>query len=695
MPDLVKITNHDGLRLFTIANPTVNALSDDVRIALLDAVQKAAGDTRVTALAFCGENGKFSAGADIKGFKAGRSGPRISAIADVIEASGKPSFALIDGFALGGGLELALGCDMRIASPEAKLGLPEVEIGIFPSAGGLQRLPRLIDFGEAVDLILTGRRISGRQALELGLVDLCVPPESLLSEVLSRFAAAGATRRQPLGERPLPDSAERRAILQAARAKVTRNGRIRLARDMILKRLGDSLGKAYSDQIVEDGKAGLMLMQSPESRALRHLFAAERKAARAETGGVSARVPGSVGIAGAGTMGGGIAIATAAAGLRVRLHDPDGQARDRAIQRCRDHAARQVAKGRMTPEEAERFVARIFPVEALAGFGDCDLVIEAIVEDLDIKTAFFAELQRVSGPDAVFATNTSFLDLEAMAGRLERPERLLGLHFFSPAEIMPLLEVIRGDQSSDAAFGIAAAYARLIGKRFVVMKSCSGFVANRSRFPMMNEARLLVEGGATPQQIDRVLKDFGFPMGPFKTADNSGLDVYLRGVGFIPAELRPGRQSRIVFDLVGAGRLDRKSGAGWYRYEQGVRTPRIDPALDDILVSYRRRHGIVAREFSETEILERCLYGAVNEAVRILEDDIVADAGAIDSIWVNGFGFPREKGGLLHWASALGLQKIEARIASDFRPMDPERWPEANFGMLDPHAHIEKKLVNG
>lgn len=693
MTDPVKITNHGGLRLITICYPPVNTLSDDVRGALLHAVEQAAEDATVTGLAFCGEKGIFSAGADIKGFRKDRPGPRISDIADAIEASGKPSLALIDGFALGGGLELALGCSFRIASPEAKLGLPEVEIGIFPSAGGLQRLPRLIDFGAAVDLILTGRKISGRQGLDLGLVDHCAPAEELLSEALARHDALRDTPTQPLGQQLLLDTSERREILKAARAKFTRNGRIALAREVILTRLGDSLGQDYSAQIVEDGKAGKTLIQSSESRALRHLFAAERKAARASVQGAEA--PESIGIAGAGTMGGGIAIATAAAGLRVRLYDPDSAAGDRAMQRCRDYAGRQVAKGRMTPDQAEAFTARIMCVDTLDRLGDCDLVIEAIVEDLDIKKAFFRDLQAVCPSETVFATNTSYLDLEKMAEVLERPGRLVGLHFFSPAEIMPLLEVVRGDQSSDAAFGLAAAYARRIGKRSVVMTACPGFVANRSRYPMMNEARLLVEDGATPEQVDRVLRAFGFPMGPFETADNSGLDVYVRGLCFIPPALRPGRQSRIVSDLVEAGRLGRKSGAGWYRYETDDRKPRHDPTLDGILADFRRCHGITPRDFSDTEILERCLYAAVNEAVHILEDGIIADAGAIDSVWVNGYGFPREKGGLLYWAQSVGLSQIEARIAGDFRPLDPERWPKADFSRLDPHAEIEKQLVNG
>ena len=682
MSGRVHITNEKGLRILWLDHPPVNALSSDLRLGLLTAITDAASDDSVKALALIGKSDKFCAGADIKAFGGGPQHPRIPELAEALEGMGKPSVALIDGFALGGGLELALGCTARIATHRARIGLPEIEIGIFPSGGGLQRLPRLIEFNAALDLIISGRKIGAAEAAELGIVDLCVKPENLITTVHKVLARDDITCRLPVTSTSIADTPSNRDALENARKRFTRSGRILSSQQTILDRLEQSLGQPYAVEIKVDAEVSRALLQSPQSKALRHLFSAERKAGRSAEDLPAVDVPRTVGIAGGGTMGGGIALATAQAGIRVALFDPDEGARQRLKKRISAFRDGQLAKGRISATEGNAFVNRIAIVDTLEGLCNAELVIEAVIEDLSVKQALFTRLQDICALECVFASNTSYLDLDAMAATLSRPERLIGLHFFSPAEVMPLLEIVKGGLSSDWAFATGAAYSRKLGKRGVLMSACPGFAANRSRFPMMNEARLLLEDGASPVQVDRVFRTFGFPMGPFETNDLTGLDILVKGHAFIPAELRPGRQSELPFAMVDAGRIGQKANKGWYRYEEGNRKPIADPDLEQLLNAFREEKRIISRKFSDEEVLQRCLYAAVNEAGRVVLEGVVTRPGDMDVIWVNGFGFPREKGGILHWSYGIGFAEIAEIIDRDFRPEDPARWPVCDFSSL-------------
>ena len=682
MTEVLRIGDAAGIRRIVIDNPPVNALSADVKEGLLSAIETARADASVRVVVLRGAGGRFSAGADIPAFRTGRMGPRIAVVAQALEDLGKPSVALIEGFALGGGLELAMGCTARVAAPGARLGLPEVDLGIMPGAGGLQRLPRLIGLVHAAELIVTGRKIGAEKAAALGIVDRVAAPEEFDAVAAELLADAAVTGRTGLSRRLLAASdTDRAALADLGQRLGGRRGPSRAQR-AILERLEASIGADFDAALAEDGTVTAALREGSESRALRHLFAAERKAVRPPEGMPAANPPQRVAVAGAGTMGAGIAIATAAGGIPVTLYDPDTGARERATGRIEAFARRRVEKGSMRTDEAEAFRERIRLTDQLEDFVPAELVIEAVVEDMTVKRELFAALETICPAGTVFATNTSFLELEKMAGALGDPKRLIGLHFFSPAEIMRLLEAVRGARSSDAALALGLAYARRIGKTAIPMNDCSGFAANRSRFPMMNEARLLVEDGASPAQVDAVRRGFGFPMGPFETNDQGGIDVFVKGFDFVPRALRPGRQARLPFAMVDAGRLGQKTGRGYYRYEPGGRTPIPDPEFDAFLDGFRAALGIEARSFTDDEILERCLYAAVNEAVRVVNDGIVARPGDMDVVWVQGFGFPREQGGLLHWAQETGLDRIEERIEGTFRAADPERWPRADFDAL-------------
>jgi 3-hydroxyacyl-CoA dehydrogenase len=690
MTQEVLVTDDRGIRTLTLQNPPVNALSASLKETLLSAVQSAASDSAVTAIVLRGAGGKFSAGADIPAFKTGRTGPRISDVTQAIEALGKPSVALIEGFALGGGLELALGCAARVAAPDARLGLPEVELGIMPGAGGLQRLPRLIGLAAAAELIATGRKIEAAAAMELGIIDRVCPPDDFLAVAADLIADAEVQARVPLSGRPLTADPVARDALQRLRDTVGGRRGPSQAQRVILDRLEHSIDADFDAALATDGTATIELREGQESKALRHMFAAERKAVRLNDAQRATQPPRRVAVAGAGTMGTGIVLATALGGMPVTLFDPDAGARDRAVQRIAAFAKRRLSQGRLT--EAAALRDRVDIVDSLDAFAPADLVIEAVVEDMNVKRDLFRRLESICGPETVFATNTSFLELHDMAAVLSDPSRLIGLHFFAPAEIMRLLEAVRGAQSSDTALALGLAYGRAIGKTTIPMNDCSGFAANRSRFPMMNEARLIVEDGAAPAQVDAVFRDFGFAMGPFETNDQGGIDVFVKGFDFVPKRMRPERQARLPFTLFDLGRLGQKTGYGYYRYEEGSRTPLPDPELDAILATFRADQGITPRTFSDQDILERCLFAAINEAVRVVADGIVARPSDMDVVWVHGFGFPRDKGGLLYWAEQTGFDRIEARINQDFRPENPERWPLADFGAVK--SHLPKHLAN-
>src|SRR4051812_13026430 len=660
--DVVRFEVEDGIGVITVDNPPVNALGAGVSDGIVAAVDRGVADPAVRAMVLIGAGRSFIAGADFRRFGTKRETPARRSY-DALEGSTKPVVAAIHGYALGGGLENALCCTWRIAVPSAKVGLPEVLIGIIPGGGGTQRLPRLIGPQPALEMITTGRHVPAPEARALGILDELVEGDL-------RSAAIAFARRiadQPLrriGEMPPPAAAP--GMFEAARKTIARKARNQRAPYHAIAAVEAATRLPFAEGIVEEKRLFGELENSDEARALRYAFFAEREVAKLPHLPKDIPTPEirSIAVIGAGTMGGGIAMSCADAGIPVKLLDASAETLARGLARIRDNYAVSVRRGSLDQAAMDRRLALIEPVESYEAIADCDAVIEAVFEQLDVKQGVFAELDRVMKPGALLFSNTSAIDIDRIAGATKRPEAVAGTHFFAPANVMKLFEVVEGTKTAPATMAAAMKLGRAIGKISAYAGNCDGFVANRSRIPFTMEQNLMVEEGALPDQIDRVMVEFGYPMGPFAVNDLSGLDVSYQTRRRRLAEDPNYRMLPIPDRLVEMGRKGQKAGAGWYRYEPGDRTPHPDPEVHRIIREVAAEKGIVQREFSDQEVLQRLLFGSLNEACRMIEEGKALRASDIDVMWLSGFGFPRYRGGLMFWADGIGARAVYNQIAA-------------------------------
>ncbi|HYL02550.1 MAG TPA: 3-hydroxyacyl-CoA dehydrogenase NAD-binding domain-containing protein [Steroidobacteraceae bacterium] len=660
-----------------IANPPVNALALAVRSALAAALARAGSDPAVVAVVVSGAAGVFSVGADINEISSGRvlEPPTLRDLEAQIEAQRKPVVAALEGNALGGGFELALSCHWRVATTAARVGLPEVKLGLIPGAGGTLRFTRLAGPQAALEAITSGAQLPAPRALELGLVDAIAPDAVPAAVELARQAAR---ERRPL--RRASEVTERvqgvdSAIFAAFRAKLAGSARGELAPLRIVDAIEAACTRPAEEALRLEREYFVECRDSPQRRALTHLFFAERAARRIP--GVDAQVQPlpirRAAVVGAGTMGGGIAMCFANAGIPLQLLELSAAALERGLSVIRRNYEASVARGSLTRPRAEAALALIAGASEYRELAAADIVIEAVYEDLEVKREVFARLDAVAAPGAILATNTSTLDIDAIAASTSRPEQVVGTHFFSPANVMRLLENVRGRRSSPQTLATVMALGRTLGKVVVLAGNCDGFIGNRMLMYYGAEAEFLLEEGATPEQIDRVIEGFGFRMGPLAVRDLAGNDV-----GF---QIRKGRKlppderwSPILERLVERGRLGQKSGRGFYRYEG--RTRISDPEVLSIIESASSELGIERCELGEQEILDRLLHPLVNEGARIVEEGIALRPGDIDVVYVNGYGFPAWRGGPMHWAEQAGL----ARVVETMRRLAPThgaRWRPA------------------
>ena len=660
----VNLEKRGGIAVLTLSAPPVNALGSAVKQALADHLDAALADESVDAIVIAGAGKHFSAGADIREMgEAASKGPALPELVDRIERSAKPVVAALHGTAAGGALELAMGCHYRVADETAQLSLPEVALGILPGAGGTVRLPRLIGVEAALDIILNGRRVSGAEAVPLGLVDEAAPRTTALDRAVE--FAGRVSRRTPRRTREVALVQPPGELLARIEADLKKTARGRKAPPAAFDCVRRSLALSFDDALKLERETFLELLGSDESRALRHVFLAEREAQKAGElkKGTTMRAIRSVGIVGFGTMGGGIAMAFANAGFPSVVTDATQDAVDRGLAKVRATYEESLAKGRIRAEECASRIELVKGATDYRALAQADLVIEAVFEEMEVKHEVFAKLDEVCSDRAILATNTSSLNVEEIAEETKDPSRVLGLHFFSPANIMKLVEVVRPATVSANVLSSALDVVKRIGKIGVVVGVCDGFVGNRMLHAYRRQADFLLEEGALPDQIDRALREFGMAMGPFQIGDLAGLDIgwriRKRQAATRPKELR---YSPLADRLCALGRFGQKTGAGWYRYEKGSRTGVPDTEVEALVMSVSRELGFKRRKISDEEIVERCFGALVNEGALLIEEGIAARAGDIDVIWIHGYGFPRHRGGPMHWADGFGLAKIAAVV---------------------------------
>jgi 3-hydroxyacyl-CoA dehydrogenase len=690
MPDLVRYEVKDGVAVVTIDNPPVNALAPEVWGQIDEAVERGIADPAARAIVLIGAGTTFIAGADIKAFDLLKT-PADSmarsegthALLKRMEDATKPLVAAIHGNALGGGLEVAQACHFRVATKDAKVGQPEVMLGLIPGAGGTQRLPRLAGAKTALEMSTDGKPVSAPKALAAGIIDQIVP--ELLAGAIA-FATAKADAKEIRKVRDIAISPEGvKAGLDACaamRESLKKTARGMRAPYAVVDAIEAGLKLPFDQGSIRERELFSDCVVSTESKALRHLFFAEREVAKVPD--VPKDTPTSeikrAAVVGAGTMGGGIAMNYANAGIPVLLKEVDQAALERGIATIRRNYEVTMSKGKMTAEQVEKTMALITPTTSYDGFDQVDIVTEAVFENMDLKKATFAELGQVTRPDCILASNSSTLDIDQFANASGRPSQVLGHHYFSPANVMKLLEIVRGRETSKPAIATSLKLARRLGKVGVVVGNCFGFVANRMLAYYMREAYLLLEEGASVEQIDRVLTEFGLPVGPYGMQDIAGIDVgarirqYLKSIGKSRAE---GPQSAIPDRLFEMGRYGQKTGAGWYTYDApGSRNRKTDPLIEELADEEARKRGIVRRPIADDEIIARITTALANEGARVLEDKFATRPGDIDIIYVYGFGFPRYRGGPMFYADTIGLPTVLSRV-NEYRARFGDYWEPA------------------
>jgi 3-hydroxyacyl-CoA dehydrogenase len=690
MSELVQFSTDKDVAIVTINNPPVNALSRGVPEGIEEAIARIDKDDSIRAAVLIGGGKTFIAGADINMFVEMTSGKggRIRLLPTLlkIEDCAKPVVVAIHGNALGGGLEVAMSCHYRVAAPDAKVGQPEVNLGIIPGAGGTQRLPRLAGIAKAVEMCTTGKPLKAGEALEAGIIDKVIEGNLLAGAVaFAREVAGKPVRKTRERTEKLGTPAENAPIFAAARETVRKKQRGLPAPLAAIDAIEAGTKLPFEKGCEEEARLFDKCLFSDESKALIHVFFAEREVAKVPD--IPKETPvipvNSVAIVGAGTMGGGIAMVCANAGIPVVVKDMEQAALDRAIATIQKNYASSVKRGRFTQEQVDERMKLIKTTLSYDEFAGADMVIEAAFETMPVKKAVFAELDRVCKRGAILSSNTSTLNIDEIATTTSRPEAVIGMHFFSPANVMRLLEIVRGRRTAKDVIATCMQLSKKLGKVGVLVGNCQGFVGNRMFLPYIREAQFLVEEGAAPEAVDSALTEWGMAMGPLAVGDLGGLDISYRIRKEYRHLAKPGTRHPYIEDrLVEMGKLGQKTGSGWYKYDAERRaTP--DPEVAALVKKWNAEAGIPQRQISADEIVERCVYTLVNEGARILEEGYALRAGDIDTIYVNGYGFPAYRGGPMWYASAAGLKKVYDRVCEFHR----------QHGLLWEPAPLLKKLA--
>jgi len=660
--EVVKVERRDAVAIVTVNSPPVNALSAAVRKGIADGVKSAEADASVKAIVIACAGRTFIAGADITEFGKPPQSPSLHEVIEVIENSSKPVVAAIHGTALGGGLELALGAHFRVATKDAKLGLPEVKLGLLPGAGGTQRLPRAVGPELAVKMIVGGDPIGAADALKNGLIDEVVDGEPAVGG--EAFARKVLAEKRPLRKLRDDDSklaaakADKSIFTNAAAAANKRNRGLE-APLAAAEAVSHSLDQPFDQALKSERDLFLKLMNGEQSKAQRYAFFSEREAAKVSgvPDGTKPRDVKQVAIIGAGTMGGGIAMSFANAGIPVTLIETGDEQLKRGLGVMQKNYEATAARGGIPADAPAKRMGLIKGVVGIENVKDADLIIEAVFETMAIKKEVFGKLDQFAKPGAVLATNTSYLDINAIAAMTKRPQDVLGMHFFSPANVMKLCEIVRGEKTAPDALMTAVNVAKRIAKVPVVVGVCDGFVGNRMLAARGKQAEKFLFEGALPQQVDAVLTKFGMPMGPFAMGDLAGLDIGWR------SRQDRGIKSEIADAICEAGRFGQKTGKGYYKYEAGSRSPLPDPEIEKLIEETTAKLGLKRRQIDDQEILERLMYPMINEGARILEEKIAARPSDIDVVWLYGYGWPIYRGGPMFYADSVGLKKIAERLS--------------------------------
>ena len=667
MSNFVTTERRNGCLVVRVNNPPVNALSQAVREGVVNALNDI-GDVKAVVLHCDGRT--FFAGADITEFGKLPKAPSLPDMIVALENCPVPVVAAIHGMALGGGLETALGCDYRLIDRRARVGFPEIDLGIFPGAGGTQRAPRLTGMSATLAMTLDGKPFNATRAVEIGLCDQ-ISDGDILENAIA-FAQKQSEKRRV---RDLPAPKIDQSDIDAELAKMAKVRRGQIAVQNAMQAVLASASLPFEEGLTRERELFIELMSGSQSRAMRHLFFAERLSAKVDGLNATPKTLGLIGVVGSGTMGGGIAMAFANAGFAVRLYDANADALKAGLEKIRALYLTSAAKGRVSEAEALDRYDRIQPAEHWDGFAGCDLIIEAVFERMDVKQSVFAELDRVARPDAILATNTSYLDVDAIAAGTKDPSRVIGMHFFSPANVMRLLEIVRGAQTSDVALATALDAAKRIKKIPAVSGVCHGFVGNRMLKGYGREAGLCMMEGAAPEAVDKALYEFGMPMGPLAMGDLAGLDIgYDNRRSMIAGDDYEPLASSLQDKLVEMGRKGQKTGAGIYKYEPGNRTPQPDPEVLALIEQLAAENRVARREVSAEEIVERCMLALINEGANILLEGIAQRASDIDVVYANGYGFPRYRGGPMCYADELGAAHILERIEHYQSKYGPKWW---------------------
>jgi len=663
----ISTRRHGDVLIILSNNPPVNALGHAVRQGLVAAIEEAEADDGIKAVVIACEGQTFFAGADVSEFGTPKAfeQPVLPQVVDRIEACAKPVVAAIHGTALGGGLEVALACHYRVAVPDAKFGTPEVKLGLLPGAGGTQRLPRVVGVKQALEMCATGNPIGAKVAFDCGLLDRMVEGE------LVPHAVGYAEEVRDV--RPLPKSSEREYKIDECDPAVfdqflRENARRFRGFDAPLKNVEAvkvACRKPYAEGVIEERKLFMELMGGTQARAQQYFFFAERKAAKIEglPEGTEPRPVNKVGVIGAGTMGGGISMNFLSAGIPVTIVEMGQEALDRGTGVMLRNYEASAAKGKLTQDQVGKAMGLLNPTLDFAQLADCDLIIEAVYENMDVKKEVFGRLDKIARPGAILASNTSYLDINEIAASISRPGDVVGMHFFSPANVMKLLEVVRGDQTAPDVLLTAMVIGKRIKKVPVVARVCHGFIGNRMLMPRQVEATKLLLEGASPEQVDRVHVEFGMPMGPFQMADLAGVDI-----GWHRDRTRI---ENIRDALCAIDRWGQKKGAGFYDYDD-KRKPSPSPVVQQIIEDFAKQQGVERRSITDEEIVERTLYTMVNEGAKILEEGIAQRASDIDVVWVYGYGWPVYRGGPMFWADTIGLDTIVAGLKRQEVRMRPD-----------------------
>ena len=695
MSEVASYAVRDGIAVITMNNPPVNGLGNALRAALMQCLRKAEADPAAKAAIIIGSAKAFSGGADIREFGKPREKPDLFEVNDQQDAMTKPLVAAIGGFALGGGLELALGCHYRVALPRSQLGLPEVKLGILPGSGGTQRLPRIIPMADAVRMMTTGSTISAEQAKELGLVDEIVQGD-LLEGALAFTKKLVEEKKPPRRIRDMNAKLEGdpEAFFAKVRHQVGKESRGYPAPLEIVACAAAAATLPFDKGREVERERFNRLVNTTESKALRHMFFAERQ---------TAKIPGmpedtqvrpirKAAVIGAGTMGGGIAMCFANAGIPVTLVDTTQEALDKGVQRIKGNYAGTVSKGRLTQADMDKRMGLIRGSINLGSAADADIVVEAVFERMDVKQDIFKKLDGIVQPGAILATNTSTLDVNGIARATTRPEDVIGTHFFSPANVMRLLEVVRGDKTAKDVLATTMKLGKTLKKVPVVSGVCDGFIGNRMLEKYVQQSLFLLEEGATPAQVDGALQRWGMAMGPFAMYDMAGNDI-----GWEIRKRRAKERPEMVYSkfadrICEKGWFGQKAGRGWYKYEPGHRRPIPDPEVEKMLSEYRSELKISPRKIADDEIVERCIFALVNEGAKILEEGIALRASDIDMVYLTGYGFPPYRGGPMFYADTVGLDTVLASIKKFQEGYQGSQWKPAP--LLVKFAN-ESKRFNG